>query len=337
VASVDVAIPCYNYARFLGACVGSVLSQDVGDLRVLIIDNASTDDSVAVARLLAASDPRIEVRAQSVNRGAQASYNEAVDWASADYFAILCADDLLAPGALRRAVTVMEANPSVTFALGADIEFRDGGALPALADHGLPGRWRIVPGVRFIEDRCSDPVASASVVVRTVAQKAAGHYRTSLPFTDDLEMLLRLAALGDVAVSDVVQGVRRLHGANMADVHRQTRAHDLLQREAAFESFFAQEGGRLVEARQLRRLASRFLAERAYWWGACGLARGRRREAADLLGFALSRWPSMALLPPVNFLFRQRKASRGRVPEAVRLREAARGISISQDHKVELA
>jgi glycosyltransferase involved in cell wall biosynthesis len=337
VASVDVAIPCYNYARFLGACVGSVLSQGISDLRVLIIDNASTDDSVAVARLLAASDPRIEVRAHGINRGAQVSYNEAVDWAAADYFAIVCADDLLAPGALRRAVGVMEANPSVSFALGADIEFRDGGALPAFADHGLPGRWQVFPGARFIENRCTDPVASASAVVRTAAQKAAGHYRTSLPFTDDLEMLLRLAALGDVAVSDAVQGVRRLHGANLADVHRQTRAHDLVQREAAFESFFSQDGVKLAENQQLRRLASRFLAERAYWWAVGSLLGGRRRDASDLLGFALRRWPSMAVLPPVNFLFRERKAARSRVPEVIRARRAASGVSIPQDHEVELA
>ena len=49
-ASVDIIIPNYNYARFLPACVESVLAQDVRPLRILIIDNASTDDSVAVAR-----------------------------------------------------------------------------------------------------------------------------------------------------------------------------------------------------------------------------------------------------------------------------------------------
>src|SRR6185312_15605269 len=42
--SVDVVVPCYNYARFLQECVGSVLSQDGVDVRVLIIDDASIDD-----------------------------------------------------------------------------------------------------------------------------------------------------------------------------------------------------------------------------------------------------------------------------------------------------
>lgn len=49
-ASLDVVIPCYNYEHFLSECVGSVLSQDVERLREIIIDNASTDDSIGVAR-----------------------------------------------------------------------------------------------------------------------------------------------------------------------------------------------------------------------------------------------------------------------------------------------
>jgi glycosyltransferase involved in cell wall biosynthesis len=54
--SIDVVIPCFQYGRFLRDSVGSVLSQDVDALRVLIIDNASTDDSLDVARRLAAED-----------------------------------------------------------------------------------------------------------------------------------------------------------------------------------------------------------------------------------------------------------------------------------------
>ena len=57
--SIDVAIPNYQYARYLRQCVQSVLSQDVRDLSLLIIDNASTDDSVAIARQLASKDSRI--------------------------------------------------------------------------------------------------------------------------------------------------------------------------------------------------------------------------------------------------------------------------------------
>ena len=44
-SSVDVVVPCYNYGRYLRACVGSILSQRDVDVRVLIIDDKSSDDS----------------------------------------------------------------------------------------------------------------------------------------------------------------------------------------------------------------------------------------------------------------------------------------------------
>ncbi len=303
VASVDIAIPCYQYGRFLRECVESVQKQGIDNLRILIIDNASSDDSVAVAHELAAGDQRITVNARPVNLGAQASYNEAVDWAASDYFMILCADDVLPPGALKRAVAVMEENPSISFAFGRDIPFRDGDGLPAI-DANARARWAVMKGEDFIAERCTNPVATASLLVRTRAQKQVGHYRPTLPFTDDLEMLLRLATVGNVAVTDTVQGARRLHGANMADVFGQSRAGDLAERAAAFESFFSREGACLPHAKRLRRLAARYLAERSYWWALRAVLNGKTQEAAKLLSFALKRSPSMALIPPVNFLLR---------------------------------
>ena len=68
-ASVDVFVPCYNYGRFLRECVESVLSQGGVDVRVLILDDASSDDSREVGRALAAADPRVEYRRHAVNRG----------------------------------------------------------------------------------------------------------------------------------------------------------------------------------------------------------------------------------------------------------------------------
>ncbi|NJM33711.1 MAG: glycosyltransferase family 2 protein [Rhodomicrobium sp.] len=85
-ARVDIAVPCYNYGRFLRDCAESILSQSHKDLRVLIVDNASTDDSLAVARQIAAEDERVEIRAHAKNLGPHASYNSGLDWASGDYF-----------------------------------------------------------------------------------------------------------------------------------------------------------------------------------------------------------------------------------------------------------
>src|SRR4051812_31139452 len=107
-AKIDVVIPCYNYGRFLEECVGSVLDQPIRDVRILIIDDASSDNSLSVARKLAEADPRVNVTAHSINRGHIFTYNEGLlDWASAEYTLLLSADDLLTRGALGRAVEVL--------------------------------------------------------------------------------------------------------------------------------------------------------------------------------------------------------------------------------------
>ncbi|HEY5931021.1 MAG TPA: glycosyltransferase family A protein, partial [Burkholderiales bacterium] len=302
--SVDIAIPCYQYGRFLRACVASVLSQGIEDVRILIIDNASTDDSVAIARDLAREDARVSVVARPKNIGPHASFNEGVDWARSDYFMVLCADDLLAPGSLRRAVSVMEEDRSIAFAYGTDVHAAEG-EMPATAT-AEPAGWRIDDGLPFIEARCRGPeayIAAGMVLVRTAAQKQAGHYRPELPHTDDFEMLLRLACFGRVAYTPAVQGIKRVHGTNRTNDYLAQRTRDLEERVAAIESFFANEGRNLPEADGLFRLGRRAISERAYWCGVKDLVRGRR-SSLELFRLAFRLNPSSAVLPPVSYLFR---------------------------------
>ena len=103
--SVSVVVPCYNYGLFLEDAITSVLDDQEGvDVRVLIIDDASSDDSAEAARKIAARDPRVEVTVHATNKGHIATYNEGLlEWADGDYCVLLSADDRLTPGALRRA------------------------------------------------------------------------------------------------------------------------------------------------------------------------------------------------------------------------------------------
>ena len=104
---VDVIVPCYNYGNMLRACVRSVLDQEDADVRVIVMDDASTDSTEAVGRRLAAEDPRVEYRRHATNCGHIATYNEALADVTADYCMILSADDQLAhPTSVGRPVFV---------------------------------------------------------------------------------------------------------------------------------------------------------------------------------------------------------------------------------------
>ena len=304
-ASVDVVVPSYQQCAFLRDCVESVLSQEVAGLRLLIIDNASTDGSPGVARQLAAADDRVETILRTENLGPHASFNEGVEWARADYMMILCSDDLLVPGSLAAMISILERHPRATFALGEDVHWQQGEARPQ-AGTATDSQWQIRDGRDFIRERCRKPeayIAAGMVLVRTAAHKAAGHYRPSLPHTDDFEMLLRLARLGEVAQTCSTVGIKRIHAANRTHDYLRERTRDLLERIAALESFFERDGRTLGDSQNLLRLGKRSLAERAYWCGVKDLVRGRS-SGIDLLRLAFRYAPKTAFIPPFGYFRR---------------------------------
>ncbi|KJF72829.1 glycosyltransferase family 2 protein [Agrobacterium arsenijevicii] len=314
-SSIDIVIPNYNYGRFLKGCVQSILVQNVTQMRILIIDNASTDDSVAITRSLAAADPRIETSLRPRNLGGHASFNEGIDWARADYFAIICADDVLSPGALTRAIKALDSHPGAHMAFGRTAFFRDDGEIASGLRNDAEG-MRLRGGMDFIADICStgrSPVPGPLAVTRTRIQQRAGHYRPALRHTDDVEMWMRLAVLGDIVELDAVQNFTRIHGANQSAILDNVLAWNT-EIEAALESFFGNEGASLANAQTLLRRGRASLSDRAYWCALSNLAR-RRPGVGALLAQAFRLRPASAFLPPVSYLLRR--------PDALhRIREA---------------
>ncbi|TCL74562.1 glycosyltransferase [Rhizobium sp. BK251] len=313
-ARIDIAIPNYNYARYLRQCVDSIARQGIDDLRILIIDNASTDDSADVAREIAASDLRVELRLRPMNLGPHASFNEAIDWARSDYFVILCADDFLPDGALRRAITALDRHPDAHLAFGETLFLHSEDELPSPRSADGSADWRYISGDAFLEEFCRtgrNPVGGPMAVVRTSTQKSIGHYRPELPHTDDVEMWMRFAARGAAVQIADVQAVARVHGANqhaaLSNIHLWN-----LESEAAFETFFAGDGKTVEDAARLMRIARRSLSDRAYWCAVSHLLRGDP-GVRDLLAFAVRLRPLSAFLPPLGYVLWRRPDAKERM------------------------
>ena len=265
--SVDVFIPCYNYGRFLKRCVDSVLSQDGVQVRVLIIDDTSTDGSLEEARRIAAQDSRISLLAHQVNKGHIATYNEGITWASAPYMVLVSADDLLAPLALSRSIALMEAQPGVGFVFGPLCQFDDSGNNEASAmarAHAADSSGSVIDGRDFIARTCRRPlclVPASGVIVRTALQKRLGGYLPELPHAGDLEMWLRMAAHSDIGTLRAPTALTRVHTANMRHAYYAERMiGDYRQRALAFRRFFEGQAGQLAGAGTLAQTARRSLA-----------------------------------------------------------------------------
>lgn len=102
---VTVVIPVFNHASFVRQCIESAIAQDYPNIELIIIDDGSSDGSLAVIETLLpacrARFARFECRARE-NRGLPATLNEALQWAQGEYFSALASDDVLLPGKTSR-------------------------------------------------------------------------------------------------------------------------------------------------------------------------------------------------------------------------------------------
>jgi glycosyltransferase involved in cell wall biosynthesis len=302
VPSIDVIVPCYNYDRFLRSCIDSVLGQVACEVRILIIDDASTDDSVAIARSLAAQDNRIQVLTHEKNRGHIATYNEGIELLSADYMLLLSSDDMLAPGALARAIALMEADQTIGFVYGTSLRFNVEADIKAAASRQITRTETAAPtveeGITFVRRFCEIPVntiETATAVVRTSLQKRVGGYRPELPHSGDMEMWLRLAAHAKVGFLPTVQAYTRIHAKNMRHGYKANRdLEDFRQRRIVFQTFFAEDGHDLSERPALEALAYRSLAVELLWAAANAFDEGAPNSlVVQLTGIARDICPAI--------------------------------------------
>jgi GT2 family glycosyltransferase len=293
--TVSVVVPCYNYARYLRDAVDSVLSQEGVDVDVLIVDDHSSDGSAEVASSLAAGDERVRVIVHRQNVGHIATYNEGLASVAGEYVVLLSADDLLAPGALARATSLMEARPNVAFVYGHPIDFD--GPVPE-ARQRVRG-WTIWSGAEWIAGRCrraTNCIRSPEVVMRASVQRAIGGYRADLPHSGDLEMWLRAAGAGDVGrVDGATQAYYRTHPASMSRTTYSRALVDLTARRDAFRVFFDGATHPLPDAQRLHETAQRELAIGALRLAARALEHETQGEELvdDYERFAVDVWPAV--------------------------------------------
>lgn len=297
---VDVVVPCYNFGRFLGDCVAGALDDQPGtDVRVLIIDDASQDDSAEIAQKLAVADDRVSVIVHPVNRGHIATFNEGVlDWADADYCVLISADDKLTPGALRRAADLMDARPEVGFVYGGVVGFHDGEELPPArtTPSRHPKTWS---GHQWLEQRFKEAhtcVFSPEVVMRTSVVHRVGGFNPDLYHTSDVEIWMKLATFADVGYVFADQAYKREHTEQMSGV-----VDDLLhleQRRVAYEAVLKRYGDVLPDAARLSDMVHRELAKEAFWVAARAYDQGQTATVPvkDLEAFAFDCWPDAASL-----------------------------------------
>ena len=195
--TVSVLIKAYNHAPYIRQTIQSVLDQSFQDFEIVVTDDGSTDDTLAIVRSF--SDPRIRVEALPANRGISTAMNATIARARGRYLAILNSDDWALPGRLRKQVAFLDANPDVSlvFALPRAV---DEAGLPTAAfnDFGLPFTFpdftrRTWLRQLFFHGNC---LCAPTAMIRRDAYEAVGDYDPRLTNVQDLDMWIRMLMAG---------------------------------------------------------------------------------------------------------------------------------------------
>jgi glycosyltransferase involved in cell wall biosynthesis len=272
-----------------------VLGQEGVDVRVLIIDDCSTDDTEQVGRLLAEHDNRIEFRRHPINLGHIATYNEGLlEWASSDYSVLLSADDALAPGALARATHVMDLYNEVGMTCGMGRIFYDDENYPATTET-FSAEYRIVSGSDLLQ-HCftkGNGVCTPTAVVRTELQHRLGGYLADLPHSGDMEMWMRFAVHGSVGVLRSVQAYYRRHGKNMSCHYDSQLFGDRREVIQACEQILAQWGAQFPDSGHWHKMMLQRIGKECCWMASCAFDNGDIEGYQTCLDFAAQIYPGI--------------------------------------------
>jgi glycosyltransferase involved in cell wall biosynthesis len=230
---LSVVMPLYNGEAYLGATLDGILTQSFEDFELLIMDDGSTDGSVALAQDYASRDGRIQVFKRE-NRGIPKTVNELFSMICGRFVTRSDADDISEPGRFALQLAHLDAHPDVV-ALGGQALYMDEEARPIF-----------VPRLPLNHDRIDEmnlggrtAFVQSSVMMRADAVRKIGGYDEGYPFAQDLEMWLRLAEIGQLEnLEDVILRYRfTTSGISGSSVTRQSQ----LARQAC-EAAWARRG-----------------------------------------------------------------------------------------------
>ena len=92
---VSVVVPLYNYRKYIGYCIQSILNQTYTNFELIVVDDCSKDDSYKVAKKFEKKDSRVNIIKTDKNRGYSTAKNNGIIMSKGDYIATLDADDMM--------------------------------------------------------------------------------------------------------------------------------------------------------------------------------------------------------------------------------------------------
>ncbi|WP_435159749.1 glycosyltransferase family 2 protein [Haladaptatus sp. DFWS20] len=291
--TVSVIVPTYNRAHSLPRTVESVLSQTLEDLELIIVDDASDDDTADV--VASYDDDRIRFFEHEENQGASAARNTGIEHAEGDYMAFLDSDDVWLPTKLEKQVLTLELRSDdwVAAYCKAETVHLDGQNPIVKWATQLISRRNKTEGAEggkeligpILSDSLHTSAGSTLLVTSDVARKIDG-FDESFDRFQDPEFLIRVLKHGKLACVDETLLLRYETGSPSADAVAKADEH--------YRRTFAEEVERLerqgidVTGAHNYILARQYLDEGQFRTGFRYLRRSRRPEIRQVPGLLMN-------------------------------------------------
>jgi Glycosyltransferases involved in cell wall biogenesis len=187
VPKVSVIIPTYNRAEFLSSAIASVLNQTFQDFEIIVVDDASTDNTHQVVSSF--DNYRIKYIRHETNRNGSVARNTGIMMSSGEYIAFLDDDDEWLPEKLKIQVSLLEnSSPKVGGVYTGSLEIDR--ATGKVLEQVVPSKRGDIYNDLLIEN-C---IGTASTpILRKECFEKVGLFDESLPSSQDLDMWIRIS------------------------------------------------------------------------------------------------------------------------------------------------
>lgn len=190
---VTIAIPFFNAEKYLLEAIKSVFAQTYTKWELILIDDGSTDNSLAIAKSI--NDPRVRVYSDGKNKRLAACLNEVTKLAKYDYIARMDADDLMMPDRIEKQLEILTKN---------DVDIVTTGVYSVLNNLDIVGiRGANYESVIF-KDLLSRKVGITHAAL--IAKKSwyqRNKYDESLSIAQDLDLWLRTSKKNDLKIISI--------------------------------------------------------------------------------------------------------------------------------------
>ncbi len=212
---VSVLLPSYQHEQWIGETIESVLNQSYENIELIIVDDASTDNSIRVIEEYATKESRIKYETFEKNQGAMVALNRCYEISSGEYIATISSDDIWKLDKLEKQVKVLESNHDIgaVFALPTFIN-ENGEEITNVSNGFLTStkpRTKYEWMNHFLVDNC---ICYPTSLVRKECYEQICFFNTAYRSLPDFQMWIRLFYHCNVFVIDEPLMYFRVHSYN---------------------------------------------------------------------------------------------------------------------------